>query len=97
MKEEAITIRQNTAASRFEATVAGHLCVADYVIEGDRMVFTHTFVAPELRGRGIAGKLVRAGLESAIAKHRKIVPACSYVAAFVKRHKEFRDFLEPDH
>lgn len=82
-------VRHNVSASRFEAEVEGHLAVAEYQIDGGRMVFTHTFVPPELRGRGLAEKLVRAGLEFARQQGKRVVPQCSYVAVFLKRNPEF--------
>lgn len=88
-----IVVRHNAAESRFEAVVEGLLSVADYKLEGGTMVLTHTFVPPELRGRGVAEKLVRAALEWARAEKRRIVPACSYVGVFLQRHPEFRDLV----
>jgi predicted GNAT family acetyltransferase len=86
-------VLNNIAESRFEATVDGLLCVAEYLIKDDRMVFTHTFVPAELRGRGVAEKLVRTALAEARAKQLKVIPACSYVARFIDRHKEYGDLL----
>lgn len=83
-----IVIRHNPAESRFEATVDGLLSVADYRREPGRAVFTHTFVPPALRGRGIAEQLVRAGLAWARAEKLQVVPQCSYVAVFLQRHPE---------
>jgi predicted GNAT family acetyltransferase len=88
-----IQVRNNAAESRFEAEADGQLAVADYVVEGDRITFTHTFVPAALRGRGIAEKLVRAALDYARAEKRKVVPACSYVAAFVERHADYKPLL----
>jgi uncharacterized protein len=90
MESHAIEVRHNEPQHRFEAVVDGHLSVADYQMDGERMVFTHTFVPPELRGRGIAEKLVRAALEYARDQKRQIVPACSYVDVFVQRNAEFQ-------
>ena len=84
------TVRRNPAASRYEADIDGHLAVAEYRLEGDRVVFTHTFVPPELRGRGVAEKLVRTALEEARQEGRRVVPQCSYVALFIRRNPEFR-------
>jgi hypothetical protein len=89
----ATPVRHNAAASRYEVEADGHLAIADYVLEGDRMTFTHTFVPPELRGRGLAELLVRAALTDARAAGRRIVPQCSYVAVFVQRHAEYRDLV----
>lgn len=86
-------VRHNEAQHRFEINLDGHLAVADYELAGDRMVFTHTLVPVELRGRGLAELLVRAGLGEAKARGRKVVPACSYVAKFIERHAEFQPLL----
>lgn len=89
-----VVVRHNLVENRFEATVDGHLSVADYDLQEGRMVLTHTFVPPELRGRGIAEKLVRAALEHGRTSHLRVVPACSYVAVFIERNPEFRGLLE---
>lgn len=86
-------ILHNAAAHRYEVTVDGYLSVCEYEVAGDRMVFTHTLVPPELRGRGIAEKLVRVALADARAAGKRVVPACSYVAKFIERNKEFQDLL----
>jgi predicted GNAT family acetyltransferase len=90
----AVTVRHNAAASRYEAEVAGHLAVAEYVVDGGRMVFTHTRVPPELRDQGIAEKLVRAALEAARLQGRRVVPQCSYVARFLQRNPEFQSLAD---
>ena len=88
-----IMVRHNPPENRFEAEVDGLLSVADYQLRGTEMILTHTFVPPELRGRGIAEKLVRTALEHARSERLKVVPACSYVDAFIKRHSEFVPLL----
>lgn len=88
-----IDVVHNPSANRFEATVDGHLSVCDYTVDGNRMVLTHTLVPPELRGRGIAEQLVRAALAEVRRRGAVVVPACSYVSAFIARHKEFHDLL----
>jgi uncharacterized protein len=90
---ETIEVRHNEAAHRFEAGAHEAMSLADYAIEGDRIIFTHTYTPPAQRGRGIAEKLVRAALEFARERHLKVVPACSYVAVFIDRHPEFKPLL----
>lgn len=87
--EETVRVEHNPAEHRFEATVDGRLCVAEYRENAGVLTFTHTYVPPELRGRGIAEKLVRAALEYARAEHFRVIPACSYVATFIRRHREY--------
>jgi predicted GNAT family acetyltransferase len=88
-----ITVTHNEAEHRYEATVDGLLSVCEYEVVDDKIVFTHTLVPPELRGRGIAEQLVRPALADARAAGRKVVPACSYVAVFIQRHREYQDLL----
>lgn len=88
-----IVVRHNSAESRFEVIIDGRLSVADYEIRDGEMVMTHTFVPPELRGRGIAEKLVRTALEHARKEHLRVVPACSYVEIFIRRHSEFQSLV----
>jgi uncharacterized protein len=86
-------VLHNAPQARYEVTVEGYLSVCDYELEGKRMTFTHTVVPPELRGRGIAEQLVRAALADARAAGKQVVPACSYVAKFIERNKEYQDLL----
>lgn len=88
-----VVVRHNVAEHRFEATVDGLASVADYELRGADLIMTHTFVPPQLRGRGIAEKLVRFALEHARSERLRVVPACSYVALFIERHAEFRPLL----
>ena len=91
--DEPIKVIHDAANQRYEALVEGHVSICDYELADGRMIFTHTVVPPELRGRGIAEKLVRTALADARAAGRKVVPACSYVSVFVQRNKEYQDLL----
>lgn len=88
---------RDAAQRRFEIRPADGAPPAflDYAIEGDRVVVEHTFVPDELRGQGLAAALTRAALEEARRAGWKVVPACSYVAAFIERHPEFADLIAP--
>ncbi len=57
------------------------------------MLIVHTEVPPQLEGRGIAAALVRAAFEHAEPPGFKVVPACSYVRAYVRRHPETQALL----
>lgn len=52
-------------------------------------VANHTFVPPQLRGGGIAAKLVDALVADARAEGFRIVPQCSYVDAAFRRHPDW--------
>lgn len=88
-----IPVTHNEPEMRFEALVQGQLAVCEYQRQGERMIFTHTYVPTELRGRGVAQKLVRVALDHAKKHQLKVVPACSYVAVFIERQKEYQPLL----
>ena len=85
-----LAVIHNEARQRFEATVEGQLCVADYQMRGNVMWMTHTGVPGAVGGRGIAAELVRVALAWAEAKGFKVEPSCSYVDVYMRRHPETR-------
>ncbi len=87
---DGLVVRHEVAARRFEALVEGQVSMVEYLEDGATVIFTHTFVPPELRGRGVAEEMVRVALTWAKDAGRRVVPACSYVAKFIARHPEFR-------
>jgi predicted GNAT family acetyltransferase len=90
-----IPVQHDNAASRFATEVDGRLCVADYRLSGAVMTMTHTFVPPQLEGRGIAAALVAQALAYARSEGLQVRPACSYVARYMQRHPETLDLLAP--
>lgn len=58
---------------------------------GEARIADHTYVPPEMRGRGIAERLVEALIADARDQGFTIVPQCSYVAAQFRRHPEWGD------
>jgi len=84
--------RKNALMKRFELSIEGKVAVLEYVEQDDGMlVFTHTFVPPELRGRNVAAILTKFALDDARRQGKKVVPQCSYVAAYMERNKEYAD------
>jgi uncharacterized protein len=82
--------RHNPALSRYELDTDQGLAVAVYRQQGDRRIFTHTEVPRADEGKGFASRLVRQALDDTRRSGFKIVPACSFVAIFVRRHPEYQ-------
>ncbi|MEO8306246.1 MAG: GNAT family N-acetyltransferase [Betaproteobacteria bacterium] len=91
-----VEVRHNVQASRFEATVEGNLCVADYTLVGNVMRIHHTEVHPSLARRGIAGEIVKTAFAYAEANGLNVEPWCGYVRAYMKRHPETQRLLPAD-
>lgn len=80
-------------ASRFELLVGDDLALCAYRRDGALVWLTHTEVPPAFEGRGFAAALVRAALDWARSEGLRVVPSCSYVAAYMRRHPETQDLL----
>ena len=81
-------IHDNCEDSRFELEQDGQVAFAAYRRMGDTIVFTHTIVPSALRGSGIGSRLIAAALAAVRAEGLKVVPECSFVAAYLERHPE---------
>lgn len=88
-----VTVQDNKAEERYEATVNGHLAQIDYERQGNTIIFIHTEVPDALEGHGIAGKLARTALDDARAQHLAVVPFCPYVASYIRRHPEYKELV----
>ena len=88
-----LTIVRNALESRFETTVDGTLCVLDYRLRDGVLAIDHLHVPDAVGGRGIAAALTEAALEAARREHWRVVPNCSYAAAFVERNPGWRDLV----
>jgi predicted GNAT family acetyltransferase len=88
---EKLEVTHNEAEHRFETWIDGTLSKLDYIRDGKNFVITHVGVQPELRGQGVAGKIVQVGLEYAKERSLRVVPMCSYAAAYIRRHPEYAE------
>ena len=85
-----IEVEHDEVRGRFVAPVEGQEAVVEYTRPDDRTMDIHrTFVPPEGRGKGLAGLLVRAALDHAMAEGYRVVPTCPYVAGFIEKHAEY--------
>ena len=90
-------IRDNPERHRFEADLGdGSIAIADYVLRPGKILFTHTEVPPEHEGKGIGSALIRYALDAAREKGLQVVPICPFFAAYMQKHAEAQDLLDPD-
>lgn len=87
------TVEDNRERNRFELEVDGQTVFADYRRTGDTVYLTHVEAPPSLRGTGAAGRLMEGIAEQARSGRLKLVPYCSYAAAWLRRHREHADLL----
>lgn len=89
-----LEVTHNQADHTFEAWIEGHLSKLDYIQDEKNFVITHVGVFPEHRGQGVAGKIVEAGLEYAKQNALRVVPMCSYAAAYIRRNPQYVELTD---
>ena len=93
---EQLKVTHNEAENRFEVWIDGHLSKLDYIQDGKNFVITHVGVYPEFRGQGVAGKIVDASLEYAKQNSLRVIPMCSYAAAYIRGNPEYMELTNQD-
>jgi predicted GNAT family acetyltransferase len=88
------TVRDNTESHRFELEIDDHVAKAWYRRQGNVITFTHTEVPPELEGKGVGSRLARGALDAVRAAGEKVVALCPFIAAYMRRHREYDDLLK---
>lgn len=96
IKLDELQVIHNPGEKRFETEVDGYLSKLDYIQDGKNFVITHVGVHPELRGQGVAGRIVEASLAYAKEKSLRVIPMCSYAAAFIRRHPEYMELTNQE-
>ena len=90
------TLRNNSQQHRYELVDNGEVVgLAEYTLDGDAVVFTHTEVGQGHEGKGYGSKLAKLALDDAVAANRKIVAHCEFIASYLSRHPEYGDALKP--
>jgi uncharacterized protein len=87
-------IIHDAAKQKFYVIFDGLESHLEYVRNDEVLNLNHTYVPNELRGKGIAGKLVEAAISYVKENKLKIKPTCSYVAEYVRRHKEYEELVD---
>ena len=67
----------------------------DYRPAGRSVIIAHTEVLGGGEGRGLGSQLVRGVLEDLRAKGVTAFPTCPFASAFVARHPEYTDVIDP--
>ncbi len=80
--------------NRFYIVTNGMESHMDYEIhEPSTVVFYHTYVPEELRGKGLAKEMIREGLDWAMSEHLEIIPACSAVRRFIDMNDNYKAYF----
>lgn len=89
-------VRNDEVTEQFQLRIDGQMALLQYRRRPGRMRFVHTEVPAALQGRGLADRLAHTGLEFARAHGLRVIPACPFVAAYIRRHPEYQSLVQPD-
>jgi predicted GNAT family acetyltransferase len=87
------SVTDNPILHRYELVENGSTAFATYRRGDGVVIIPHVEAPTELQGTGAAGRLMEGVVEHIRAEHLKMVPACPYAAAWLKRHPEHADVL----
>lgn len=93
---QAAFIRNDTANQRYELIENDEVvAIAEYRLSGNEVTLTHTKVNPENEGKGLGSELARQALDDLKARGMQIVPACAFIAHYIRQNKQYGDLLAP--
>ena len=84
----------NKVRKRYEYDLGDGVAVIEYIRTENKIFLTHTEVSRQHEGKGIASRLVKEVLGEVEKSGLKLMPLCPYVAAYIKRHPEWRRILD---
>jgi predicted GNAT family acetyltransferase len=96
MNDPNVTVRDNVERRRFEIDLGDDtFATAEYTLPAGKIMFTHTEVPEGYEGKGMGSALIKAGLAAARERGLAVIPMCHFFAAYMARHPEEQDLLDP--
>jgi hypothetical protein len=93
-----VSVRDNMESLCYDALIDGEVIgTVVYEYSGPRIVFLHTIVDPEFRGRGIGTTLVTAALDDVRARGLTLSNYCNFVSDFIGAHPQYADLIDAEH
>ncbi|MCM8736772.1 N-acetyltransferase [Azospirillum sp. A1-3] len=86
-------VRNNEELSRYELTVADSTALVTYDMREGKIALTHTEVPGAMSGQGVGSALAKGALDDIRAKGLKVLPICTFIEAYIKRHPEYQDLV----
>ncbi len=93
MNFDDIPLVNNEHIHHFELEINGQQAFIDYKRKDNKIYLIHTEVPETLRGTGAAEAIVNKAFHFIKEHQLKLVPLCSYVQVYLKRHPEWKRLL----
>jgi predicted GNAT family acetyltransferase len=90
------SVVHDAAAQRFELRDGDAvLGFSAYLPAGPSVIVSHTEIEDGHEGEGLGSLLVGEMLTEIRASGKTVIPTCPFTAAFISRHPEFVDLVDP--
>ena len=84
-------VTDHAARNRFELALAGGTAFIDYRRVGQVLYLNHAEVPTTLSGHGVGTRLAQETLDLIRSRGERVVPVCSFIQDFVRRHPTYSD------
>ena len=81
---------QNQFEGRLDGRIVAH---SEYEMAPGVITFLHTEVDPAFEGQGLGSALASNALDDVRGRGLQVVARCPFIAAYIRRHREYRDLL----
>lgn len=93
----AIDVRNQPEQSRYAVFLDDELGgFTAYQESGREISLTHTEIDSRFEGQGLGSRLARGALDDVRARELSLLPLCSFINGYVKRHEEYLDLVPTD-
>jgi uncharacterized protein len=87
-------VADNPDQNQFEGRLDGRVVAfSEYEMAPGVITFLHTEVDPAFEGQGLGSALASNALDDVRARGLQVVARCPFIAAYIRRHREYRDLL----
>ena len=89
-----LRIVDNPERHRYEAVLDGRVVgISQYSLTDDVITFLHTEVDQSAEGKGIGSRLAAGALDDVRRRGLRVVARCPFIAAYIRRHRDYADLL----
>ena len=93
----AIDVRNQPEQSRYAIFLDDELGgFAAYQESGREISLTHTEIDSRFEGKGLGSGLARGALDDVRSRDLSLLPHCSFISGYIKRHDEYLDLVPAD-
>ncbi len=86
-------VKHDKSRERFFIDIEGDNVHLDYNLKDDKIDLYHTYTPPQLRGRGLAGKVVEFAFKYAKENNLKVIPSCPFIPHFLEKNPQYNELV----